>query len=151
MSAGLGPRTAEGVTAPAYARFRPSGSIRLPNLSSHLRTHPPPVAAAAPPFSSPASTVNVKAPPSVWLPPRAFQKRSARDQYFGSSLARLSSAASMACFSEAANPMDCDPRCIANTWGRNIDVSVITIQRLAPDLGSDCAMRKDQMPSVEPW
>jgi len=52
--------------------------------------------------------VNANAPPSVWLPPRALQYRSAREQKRGSSRERLSSAASIACFSEAARPIDED-------------------------------------------
>ncbi len=50
------------------------------------------------------SRLKMKEPPSVWLPPRAFQYRSATVPTRGSSSERLLRVASMACFSEQMSP-----------------------------------------------
>jgi len=76
------------------------------------------------PFSS--LMVKTKVPPSVLLPPRAFQYLSATGQKRGSSRARLRKVASMACFSEQMRPICTSPLSArANTCGRSIAVSVI--------------------------
>ena len=63
------------------------------------------------PFPLAGETVSRNAPPSVWLPPRAFQYMSATGVKRGSSLARLASVASMACFSEQISPIETSPSC----------------------------------------
>ncbi len=73
----------------------------------------------------PGDTVSKNAPPSVQLPPRAFQYMSATGVKRGSSLARLANVASIACFSEQIKPMDTSPSCNANTCGRSMAVSVM--------------------------
>ena len=74
-----------------------------PNLFGHAEiVHARPLAAAG-------LTVNRKAPPSVELPPRAFQYMSATGVKRGSSAARLASVASMACFSEQIRPIETSP------------------------------------------
>jgi hypothetical protein len=76
-----------------------------------------------------ASAVKTNAPPSVWLPPRAFHARSACGQKRASSAARLASAASIPCLSDAARPIAASPSWSANTCGRSIEVSVMPISR----------------------
>ncbi|GBD16210.1 hypothetical protein HRbin26_01105 [bacterium HR26] len=122
-------------------RLRGSGAMRRPNLSVQVSVAP----------ALPSScTVKMNAPPSVWLPPRAFQYRSALGQTRGSSCAMLSSAASIACFSEAAKPIESSPCWRAKTCGRSIEVSVIPISRQARLAGTDWAIRKNHGPSGEP-
>ena len=70
------------------------------------------------------------APPSLALPPRAFQYLSATGRNLRSSRDRLSRVESTACFSEQIRPIWTSPSCRANTCGLSMEVSVMPISCL---------------------
>ena len=96
------------------------------------------------------ATVIMNAPPSEWLPPRAFQYASAIGVKRLSSPARLASVASMACFSEQIRPIETSPSCKAKTCGRSIAVSVIPMSWNSSVSARLRAMMKNHGPSGEP-
>ncbi len=96
-------------------------------------------------------TVKMNAPPSVLLPPRAFQYLSAIGQNRLSSAAMLFRVASMACFSEQISPICTPLSSIAKTCGRSMAVSVMPINWNCSLYTSLRAMMKNQGPSGEVW